>query len=266
VAGPDISLALAASRFAADRPDARSSVGDIKIAQTNYAKVGQTGPLVHVWARQTVNASNFQVAEQINAAAVRVCTLMSGNAAAVLHVTAAARGQGVSMAARELIHAASRMQWCKTLLLDGNPGGNDQSRALGGQLPDIVTGYAERGTIEVMAVESGGNEFHAAMWPSNAPAAGMAVVPVLGRLLQAAYDLIVMDCPPIVVYPHLPAISNRTPQVLLVIRSEGASARLVQRAKAEIEALQGTIWGAILTGQRHVLPRALDPRALDRGP
>ena len=258
MAGPDISLALAASRFAADRPDARSSAGDIKIAQTNYAKVGQTGPLVHVWERRTVSASTFQVAEQINAAAVRVCTLMSGNAAAVLHVTAAARGQGVSTAARELIHAASRMQWCRTLLLDGNPGGNDQSGALGGHLPDIITGYAERGTIEVMAVESDGNEFHAAMWPSNGPTAGMAMVPVLGRLLQAAYDLIVMDCPPIVAYPRLPAISDKTRQVLLVVRSEGASARLVQRAKAEIEALHGTIWGAILTGQRCGLPRVLE--------
>ena len=258
MARPDISLALAAGRFSADRLDARLSVGDIKIAQTNYAKAGPTRPLVQVCGRRTMNANDFRLTEQINAAAVRACTLMSGNAAAVLHVTAAARGQGVSTAARELIHAASRMQWCRTLLLDGNPGGNDQSGALGGHLPDIITGYAERGTIEVMAVESDGNEFHAAMWPSNGPTAGMAMVPVLGRLLQAAYDLIVMDCPPIVAYPRLPAISDKTRQVLLVVRSEGASARLVQRAKAEIEALQGTVWGAILTGQRCGLPRVLE--------
>lgn len=258
--GPGIPLAFAATRVITDLPRAPLSVGDLEIGRANSGKAAQPRPLVSVGVRLTVSASRFQLAEQISSAAVRLRALMVGNAAAVLHVTAAAGGEGVSTVARELVHAAARMQWCKTLLLDGNPGGNDQSRALRGPLPDMVTGYAERSTIEVMAVESEGYEFHAALWPSNVSAAGMAVVPVLGRLLHAAYDLIVVDCPPIFAHPHLPAISGRASQVLLVVRSEESSVRSVQRAKQEIEALHGSVWGAILTGQRQIVPRTLDRR------
>jgi Mrp family chromosome partitioning ATPase len=207
-----------------------------------------------------MNAREFRLTAQVNAVVVRLRSLMTGNAAAVLHVTAAAGGEGVSTVARELVHAAARMQWCKVLLLDGNPGGNDQSRALRAPLPDIVMGYAERSAIQVLAVESDGCEFHAALWPSNVSATGISCVPVLGRLLHAAYDLIVLDCPPILAHPHLPTISDRASQVLLVVRSEESSVESVQRAKQEIEVLHGSVWGAVLTGKRRIVPSMLDRR------
>ena len=102
--------------------------------------------------------------------------------------------------------------------------------------------------------------FHAARWPENLSSRSMAIVPVLGRLLRAAYDLIVVDCPSILAHPHLPTVSGGAPQVLLVVKSETSSPRQVQRAKKEIEMLRGNIWGAVLTGQRQIMPTAMEKR------
>ena len=258
--GSDIPLALAGGRAATGLPQTPLSVGGLEFGRPGPVDTPRSRPLVTVGARRTMNAREFRLTAQVNAVALRLRSLMTGNAAAVLHVTAAAGGEGVSTVARELVHAAARMQWCKVLLLDGNPGGNDQSRALRAPLPDIVMGYAERSAIQVLAVESDGCEFHAALWPSNVSVTGISVVPVLGRLLHAAYDLIVLDCPPILTHPHLPAISDRASQVLLVIRSEESSVESVRRAKQEIEVLHGSVWGAVLTGKRRIVPGMLDRR------
>ena len=172
----------------------------------------------------------------------------------VLHITSALAGEGVSTVARELVHAVSRMPSCKTLLLDANANAG-QSTALGGALPNIVSGYEARGGLEVIECGSPDGAFHAAAWPL---AAASPAIPPLSNLLRAVYDLIVVDCPPILSHPHLPDISGGTQQVLLVIRSEVSPVRLVQRAKREIERLRGTVWGAVLAGQRQVLPRGLD--------
>jgi Mrp family chromosome partitioning ATPase len=223
-------------------------------------KIGPPRPLFTVGGPRIINPEEFQLADHLGSTAIRLRTLMVGDSAGVLHVTAASGGEGVSTVARELVYAASRMQWCKALLLDGNAGDSDQSHALGGPIPDIVTGYAEHGDIEVTSIESEGTAFHAARWPANVSSNGMAVIPVLSRLLRAAYDLIVVDCPPILAYPHLPPVSAGMHQVLLVVRSETSSARLVQRARQEIDTLRGNIWGAVLTGQRQLVPRALDAR------
>ena len=258
--GPDISLAVATGRVATGLPQTPLSGGNLEIGRPGPIDAPRPRPVVTVGARRTMNAGEFRLTAQVNAVAIRLRSLMTGNAAAVLHVTAAAGGEGVSTVARELVHAAARMRWCKVLLLDGNPGGNDQSRALRAPLPDIVTGYAERSTIQVLAVEADGCEFHAALWPSNVSVAGMSIVPVLGRLLHAAYDLIVLDCPPILAHPHLPSVSDRARQVLLVVRSEESSVESVQQAKQEIEARHGSVWGAVLTGKRRIVPGMLDRR------
>lgn len=212
-------------------------------------------PLITVGARRSASASQFQLTEQTSAVAVRSRALMSDDATRVLYVTSACAGEGVSTVARELVHAVSQLQLCKTLLLDAHPGGNDQAKVLGTGLPDIVTGYEARGTLEVTELESAGSSFHAAQWPAFASS---PVIPSLSNLLRAVYDLIVVDCPPILAHPYLPEISGGERQVLLVVRSEVSSVRLVQRARREIEGLRGTVWGAVLAGQRQVLPRAFD--------
>ena len=212
-------------------------------------------PLITIGERRAATTSQFHLTEQTSAVAVRSRTLMSDDATRVLHVTSAAAGEGVSTVTRELVHAVSRMQLCKTLLLDAHPGGDDQAKALGGVLPDIIAGYEARGTLEVTEFEFEGSSFQAARWPAGAAS---PVIPALSNLLRSVYDLIVVDCPPILAHPYLPDISGGRPQVLMVVRSEVSSVRLVQRARREIEGLRGTVWGVVLAGQRQVLPRALD--------
>ena len=235
----------------------------------NPGGTGRSRSLITVWERRTATAGQFPLSEQTSAVALRSRSLMAEQTSAValrsrslmaedrtrvLHITSALAGEGVSTVARELVHAVSRMPSCKTLLLDANANAG-QSTALGGALPNIVSGYEARGGLEVIECGSPDGAFHAAAWPL---AAASPAIPPLSNLLRAVYDLIVVDCPPILSHPHLPDISGGTQQVLLVIRSEVSPVRLVQRAKREIERLRGTVWGAVLAGQRQVLPRGLD--------
>ncbi len=258
--GPDSAAPTVTGRAATHLRSEFSSASESKNTLGHSDKSGPPRPLFTVGGPRLLDANLFQLSEHLGPTAVRLRTLMAGDSAGVLHVTAAVDGDGVSTVSRELAHAASRMQWCKTLLLDANFGDNDQSSALGGPLPDIVSGYAEHGDIEVTSIESNGIGFHAARWPENLSSRSMAIVPVLGRLLRAAYDLIVVDCPSILAHPHLPTVSGGVPQVLLVVKSETSSPRQVQRAKQEIEMLRGNIWGAVLTGQRQIVPTAVERR------
>ena len=211
--------------------------------------------LITVWERRTATAGQFPLSDQTAAVALRSRSLMSEDRTRVLYVTSASAGEGVSTVTRELVNAVARMPSCKTLLLDANPSNDRQAIALGGALPNIVSGYEARGGLEVIECGSAEGSFHAAAWPlaTTSPA-----IQPLSNLLRAVYDLIVVDCPPILSHPHLPDISGGAQMVLLVIRSEVSSVRLVQRAKREIERLRGTVWGAVLAGQRQVLPRGLD--------
>ena len=154
-----------------------------------------------------------------------------------------------------MAYEVSRLKSCKTLLLDANPAGGGQAASLGGALPDIVEGYLTRDTVNVVEIESAGQGFHAAAWPSTTICPS---IPALSNLLRSIYDLIIVDCPPILKHPYLPDLSGGTRQVMLVVRSEVSSVREVQRAKKELAGLNASLWGAILTGQRPAVSRLFD--------
>jgi Mrp family chromosome partitioning ATPase len=219
------------------------------------ARTGQPFRLVTIGERRIAPDGRFTMEDRTREAAVRSRALMADEATRVLHVTSASGGEGVSTVARELVHAVSRGKSRRTLLLDANPGGNDQASVLGGVLPDIAAGYVARGTVDVVEIASAGIGFHAAALPC---ASDGSAIPDLGLLLRSIYDLIVVDCPPILKHPSLPDLSGGAARVLMVVRSEVSSVRRVQRAKQEIAGLNAALWGAILTGQRPAVPGLLE--------
>lgn len=253
--GPDTAHALALDDMPADPVWHHVAADGPDHTGAGSTRARRSPALIAVGDRRIAAAGQFPASQQVGAIALRSRALMSGDAAHVLYATAAMEGDGVSTVARELVHAVSGMKLSRTLLLDAHPGPNGQSRHLGGALPDIVAGYEARYTLDVVEIESEGNRFHAARWPMHAVS---PVMPNLRKLLHAVYDLIVVDCPPILAHPYLPEVSQGPRQVLLVVRSEVSPVRLVRRAQREIEGLRATVWGVAVTGQRQVVPRFLD--------
>lgn len=189
----------------------------------------------------------------------------------VLHLTSPISGEGVSTVARELVSAAAGISYCRSLLLDFNQAEGGQGAVLGGTLPGVVSAYMARGSVEVAAVSVGGGTFHIAefdvasfdAFTLRAEDAGTKSVdgdqePLLSieeaperprtmadlySSLCGAYNLVVVDCPPVQEPPYFVPLSHDTPDVILVVRAEQTRIPVVMRAKDEILALGGG-WSA----------------------
>lgn len=194
---------------------------------------------------------------------------MAGQAAGavVLHLTAAQHGEGVSTLAREFAAAASAMPLCRALLLDCHRGETDQSSVLGFPLPSLVEGWLDRGRLEVLEVVTAETGFHAACFDlfsfRPAPTADMEEVPArrLGALheaLRASYDVIVVDCPPVLQSGYFVPVAADTPEVLLVIEADRTRIPLAMRAKDEIAAAGGRLAGVVMNRRRQIVPRLLE--------
>ncbi|MBW8271278.1 P-loop NTPase family protein [Caldovatus aquaticus] len=182
----------------------------------------------------------------------------------VVHLTAAERGDGASTLARELAVAAASLASCRVLLLDCGTAEEDRGGTLGRPLPDVVSSFLRCGQAEVALVTVSGASFHAAMLrPSFEPGGLSEDGRSLGELyhgLRRAYDLLIVDCPPILEAPYLVRIAQETPQVVLVVQAEKTRIPSAMRARDEIALAGANLVGVVLNKRRPYLPRFLDRR------
>lgn len=226
-----------------------------------------------------MDGEDFRFARELHPLLGRVRNAIVRRVSTVLHLTSAVRGEGVSTVAREFAAAAAAMPGCRPLLLDCNQGEFDQSAALGAALPGVVGSFMTRGQVEVAAVVAGGAIFHAAEFDvasfdsftfhanDAVPAAeaggapkGARTMPNLYRALCGAYNLIIVDCPPVPEAPYFAPLAQDTPDVLLVVEGEKTRISAVIRAKDEIPALGGRLIGVIMNRRRIYIPRFIDCR------
>lgn len=227
-----------------------------------------------------MDADEFRFGRELRPLLGRVRNAIARGAGTVLHLTSATRGEGVSTVARELACAAASMPSCRVLLLDCNLGEDDQGLALGGALPGVVGSYLSHGQIEVAAIAVNGATFHAAAFDGTSidfiacqaddvpPAATEAggtrnaarTTAELYRVLTAAYNLIVVDCPPVAEAPYFLPLSQETPDVLLVVQAEETRIPVVMRARDEIPALGGRLVGVVMNRRRRYIPKFLQRR------
>ena len=178
-------------------------------------------------------------------------TIATG-AGVVLHVTSAVSGAGVSTVARELAATANILPACRPLLLSAKPGDAAADSGLGTALPDLLAAYRAKGVVEVMDVQTVRSSFHAAHVVTEPGTTlldpELAVRPVgdLWAGLHRTYNLIVVDCLPISGLLGFLPITNRPPQVLLVVTAGVTRAAAAVRARVLIERMGGQLVGAVM--------------------
>jgi protein-tyrosine kinase len=209
--------------------------------------------------RITVPGETFGLRREIAPLFRRVRNTMADGGSPILHVTAAQPGDGASTTARELAFAASSVQFFRTLLIDCNIGEDDQSSAFGHELPDIVGSCLSRGHAEVAAIVAGGSTFHAARLSPDFDPSGSReaarIIPNLYEMLRSAYELIVVDCPPVLEVPYFIRIAQETPEVLLVMQTGKTRIYSALRAKAEIMQAGGRLAGVVMNRHRLYVPK-----------
>lgn len=244
-------------------------------SDTGLQPAGLAQPLVVATLQADAGASRSR--EELRPLLGKLRNAMVRGVETVLHLTSAAPGEGVSTIAREIVCAASGIPHCRPLLLDFNGGAGGQGAALGGALPGVVGSYMARGLVEVAAVSARGGTFHAAEFDvtsfdaftppaggvhadaaangrGSRDAGGPKTLVQLYRGLCRAYNLVVVDCPPVQDAPYFVPLSHDTPDVVLVVRAEKTRIPVVLRAKDEIPALGGRLVGVIMNGRRPYIP------------
>ncbi|HWX47222.1 MAG TPA: hypothetical protein VNZ61_04135 [Roseomonas sp.] len=234
--------------------------GDLDAEQSFPAPERPPAALVHptVAMRISLPSETFGLRREIAPLFRRVRNAMAEGGSPVLHVTAAERGAGASTTARELAFAASSGQFFRVLLIDCNIGEDDQSSAFGLELPDLVGSCLSRGHAEVAAIASGGSSFHAAKLSPDFDPSGSRqaarIVPNLYETLRSAYELIVVDCPPVLEVPYFVRIAQEAPEVILVMQTGKTRIYSALRAKAEIMQAGGRLAGVVMNRHRQFIP------------
>ncbi len=266
--------------------------GGLNELHTRFQPAGAQHPtVVRTFAME---ADAFQFRKAWRPLLGKVRNAMVQGSGTVLHLTSAVPGEGVSTVAREIVCAAAGMPHCRPLLLDFNQNEGGQGAAIGGPLPGVVASFMSRGLIEAAAVSACGNTFHAAEFDAvsydafahrpgptaSVGAAGVGApsggVPLLGTdvpgeghedeartmadlygALCGAYNLIVVDCPPVQDAPYFVPLSQDTPDVVLVVRAEKTRIPVVLRARDEIPALGGRLVGVVMNGRRSYIPKLI---------
>ena len=178
-------------------------------------------------------------------------TIATG-AGVVLHVTSAVPSAGVSTVARELAATANILPACRPLLLSAKPGDAALEPGLGTALPDLLAAYRAKGTIAVMDVQTVRSSFHAAHVVTEPrttlldPESAVRPIGDLWAGLHRTYNLIVVDCMPIPGLLGFLPITNRPPQVVLVVTAGVTRAGAAVRARVLIERMGGQLVGAVM--------------------
>ncbi len=194
--------------------------------------------------------------------AVLAPALASGICVA-LHVTAPNAGVGVSTVARELAATACYLPIRRPLLLGTKTGRPAFELPIGTELPDLIASYRSQAVIEVMEVRAAYGLFHAANFitgfgEQSASLDHASSRPLRGLWadLQGAYDLIVLDCPPVPSLTGFLPIAHGEPQVLLVVAAGATRASEAVRARVQVERMGGRLVGAVMNRSRNLVSRS----------
>jgi protein-tyrosine kinase len=80
------------------------------------------------------------------------------------------------------------------------------------------------------------------------------------RLIEEAlrtYDTVIVDAPPIIMYPEAPPMTGFVDGVVMVVHAGRTKRELVQRALQSIASFRGTVLGVVLNRKKYHIPAFL---------
>ncbi|MBV9747686.1 MAG: hypothetical protein JO157_02615 [Acetobacteraceae bacterium] len=234
-----------------------------KLASLTYPD-GQ--PIVAVQRTKQPRRESFPFRRDVSTLLGRLQDRLVRDAATIVHVTSARSGEGVSTIARELAHAAATMPWCRPLLIDRNAGGSDQSKWFGVELPDLIGSYKSQGHLSIAAIETGGDSFHAArispdviVDSASRDMPGNRASP--GDVIRTAYNIVIVDCPPVLDSAYFLLLARKPAEALLVVRSGHTRLSAAVEATSRLARVGCEVSGVVLNRWHRRLPRVISRHA-----
>jgi Mrp family chromosome partitioning ATPase len=210
-------------------------------------------------ARPAVTVAPGPIAMALTPLLAAVRPLLDGERGAVIHVVAAAAGEGASTIAREFALLAGTGGHRRTLLVDADLRHPATATAFGCDSgPALLDWFA--GADETTVLHPVPGTLTAVARLIGERSAGTADADSLRELydgLRERFELTVIDCPPIAdnTYPNL--LPEAADGVILVIEAEGTRPVVVTHAKAQIELTGANLLGAVLNRRSNYIPNFL---------
>jgi len=177
----------------------------------------------------------------------------------ILAIYASQAGEGASIAARELAVSVCRSPTNSVLMIDGNTGPSDQSKHFGLNFGETLWAAARGAPIRTvrLTVPRGG-AFDLASLPidnANDPSEiDLRLLPSLFNRLRNVFNIIIIDCPPVMTGASYVSASGLADSCLLVVEAGRTRIPVVKRAMEEIEAAGGKLQGVLLNRRKHYIP------------
>jgi len=177
----------------------------------------------------------------------------------ILAIYASQAGEGASITARELAISLSRSPTNSVLLIDGNVGPSDQGKHFGSTAVDSLWSAARGAPIRTVrlmiprggAVDLASLPIDDAKDPSEVD---LRLLPPLFNRLRNVFNVIIIDCPPVLTGAGYVSASGLADSCLLVVEAGRTRIPVVKRAMEEIEAAGGKLQGVVLNRRKHYIP------------
>jgi len=177
----------------------------------------------------------------------------------ILAIYASQAGEGASVAARELAVSVCRSPTNSVLLIDGNTGPSGQCQHFGITASETLWAAARGAPIRTvrLTVPRGG-AFDLAALPidsaSDPNEIDLRLLPSLFNRLRNVFNIVIIDCPPVMTGASYVSASGLADSCLLVVESGRTRIPVVKRAMEEIEAAGGKLQGVVLNRRKHYIP------------
>jgi Mrp family chromosome partitioning ATPase len=177
----------------------------------------------------------------------------------ILAIYGSRKGEGASVVAREIAISLSRSPTNSVLLVDGNPGETDQGSYFGPNMVDSLWAAARGAPIRTvrLSLPRGGAMDLAALQIDGAADPSeidLRLLPQLFHRLRNVFNIVVIDCPPVMDAAGYVSASSLADSCLLVVEAATTRIPVVKRAMEEIEAAGGKLQGVVLNKRQNYIP------------
>jgi Mrp family chromosome partitioning ATPase len=208
--------------------------------------------------KKAVPAGNGTLAPHLLSITAAVNAYVVDKGSLVLAIYGSQTGEGTSTVSRELAIALSRSPTNNILLIDGTTGKSSQANHFGAKYVESLWSTARGAPIRTvrLTLPRGGAIDLAGLLIDDAEDAevDLRLLPQLFNRLRNVFNVIILDCPPVLNAAGYVSAASLADSCLLVVEANRTRVPVVRHAMEELEAAGGKLQGVVLNKRRHYIP------------
>ena len=208
--------------------------------------------------KKAVGAGNGELSRHLLSITAAVNAYVVEKGSLVLAIYGSQAGEGTSTVSRELAIALSRSPTNNILLIDGTSGQTNQASHFDTKFVESLWSTARGAPIRTvrLTLPRGGAIDLAGLLIDDADDAevDLRLLPQLFNRLRNVFNVIILDCPPVMSAAGYVSASALADSCLLVVEANRTRVPVVRRAMEEIEAAGGKLQGVVLNKRKHYIP------------